>query len=172
MLRAEFGCGNFQLGRRDMAHFKRQLNSRSHETTSHCCQQICRIWRRGRLHLLVDYLRRFPDAEIDQLFKRQKSRRKAKKWNQRLKGNQMLGKQLRNSKTWEGVWWVRSPKRLEWLSEVPSTHRVTESRFYGVWWVPLFAMHRFAWRLFVWHWVESIHPLNNPGYPGKDKEGG
>ena len=28
---------------RDMAHLKRQLNSRSHETASHCCEQICRI---------------------------------------------------------------------------------------------------------------------------------
>ena len=43
-----------------------------------------------------------PNAEIDQLSKRQKSRRKAKKGHQRLKGNQMLGKPLRNSKISEG----------------------------------------------------------------------
>ena len=43
-----------------------------------------------------------PNAEIDPLSKRQKITRKAKKGNQRLKGNQTLGKPLRNSKISEG----------------------------------------------------------------------
>ena len=62
-----------------------------------------------------------PNAEVGTLSKRQKSRRKAKKGNQRFTGNQMLGKPLRNFKISEGGMSEKS-KPLKLVSEVPSTH--------------------------------------------------